>query len=153
MGSVFLFSRHLHRLSKANSKLRDLDAWVNSTVLAVMVTDAQGRITRISPGFSQLTGFTADEMFHQKPDMMLHGQHTDPRAVETIRSKCKAGQTFKVNILQYIKGNKPLWVTTQGRPIRNIRGRVINYVITQTAMATQKAAQTTPPVSPNRRAA
>jgi methyl-accepting chemotaxis protein len=116
----------------------DLSALAQATTAAMIVTNEFGKIAHVSPGFTTLTGFTAKDVVGQTPAMALHGQDTDHGTVELLRNRCQATQPFGVNILLYAQGNRPMWVTSQGRPI--IRGgRFLGYVITQTAIAAQPA--------------
>jgi PAS domain S-box-containing protein len=117
----------------------DLSELAQATTSAVIVTDEAGNIAHVSPGFTALTGFEAADVVGQTPAMALHGQHTDYRTVEVLRTRCKAGEPFGVNILLYARDHRPIWVTSQGRPI--VRGgKFRGYLITQTAIS-QKASQ------------
>ncbi len=129
----------------------DLSDLALSTTTSVIVTDDQGKIACVSPGFTTLTGFTAKDVVGQTPAMALHGQHTDFRTVEVLRARCKAGEPFGINILLYARDNRPMWVTSKGRPV--VRGgRFRGYVITQTAIIPKAADDTNARPVPTARA-
>lgn len=48
-----------------------------SSQSGMVITDAQGRIVRVNPAFSRLTGYSADEAIGQTPSLLGSGRHDE----------------------------------------------------------------------------
>ncbi|CAN0378414.1 unnamed protein product, partial [Ectocarpus sp. 4 AP-2014] len=70
---------------KKREQFKLLSLVANETDNSVVITDAQGKIEYINPGFTKLTGYTFDEVKGRKPGDVLQGQHTDQKTVERVR--------------------------------------------------------------------
>jgi PAS domain S-box-containing protein len=98
---------------------------------AVIITDAEGHIKWTNPQFTRLMGHYLSEVAGQTFQMVLHGQKTHPKSVETIRQKMRLGQPFDVEVLQYNRSGEPLWVSSRGEPFFDTRDNLTHYFITQ----------------------
>ena len=59
---------------------------------AVMVTDAENRITRVNPSFTRITGYTAEEALGKDPGMLASGRHDRAFYSEMWRELSRAGE-------------------------------------------------------------
>lgn len=112
---------------------------------AVLICNAQGLTEYVNPGFTRLTGYSAQEILGRKPGAVLQGKGTDPATVARIRTNLAEGKPFYEEILNYDKDGTPHWVSLAVNPIRDAQGRVQRYVsvnanITSTKMRAQEDA-------------
>lgn len=117
----------------------------NETDNAVLICDAQGLTEYVNPGFTRLTGYSAEEIMGRKPGAVLQGRATDPATVARIRTKLASGQPFYEEILNYTKDGTPHWVSLAVNPVKDGHGRVQRFVsvnanITSTKMKAQEDA-------------
>ncbi len=117
----------------------------NDTDNSVVITDAQGRIEYVNPGFTKLSGFSAAEVYGKKPGSMLQGAHTDRAVVARLRSQLDAREAFQEQILNYTKSGKPYWISLNVNPVLDTKGVLLKFVsvqadITSTKMQTQEDA-------------
>ena len=98
---------------------------------SVLICDADGRTTYVNPGFTKLTGYTADEILGRKPGALLQGPDTDPETVVRVREKLAAKQPFYEQILNYTKDGEPYWISLSINPIVDSAGQLDCFVSVQ----------------------
>lgn len=110
----------------------------------VVVTEAdqvlgQGpRILYVNDAFTDLTGYTPEEVIGQSP-RILQGEHTDPEARERIRQALLDRAPIREQIVNYTKGGQEYWVELKIVPLRNSRGEVTHFAAIERDITAQKA--------------
>jgi two-component system, NtrC family, sensor kinase len=97
------------------------------TDMAVMVLSPTGIIEWVNPGFTQLTGYTADEVIGKTPDI-LHGPATASETSSYIKERVSKGLGVDTEIIHYTKAGVPLWIRSELRPTRDKNGHVEHIV-------------------------
>ncbi|MGI3776681.1 MAG: PAS domain S-box protein, partial [Janthinobacterium lividum] len=105
---------------------------------SVIIADAEGRIEYVNPGFSRLTGYSAEEALGQKPNSLLQGRNTDLATVRSIEEHVRLGQPFDGEILSYSKSGKAYWVSVSINPVRGASGAVERFVWVRTNVTATK---------------
>lgn len=110
---------------------------------SVIITDSDGLIEYVNPGFCRLTGYEAEEVRGRKPGDLLQGPDTDPDTRRRIGEKLWAGEPFYDEILNYTKAGEPYWISLSINPVRNAAGEVIRFISIQANITDvkQKAAE------------
>lgn len=93
----------------------------------IIITNAEGEIEWVNSSFIKSTGYTLEEIIGKKPGSFLQGPDTDPETVAYMRERLEKGEPFVVEILNYTKTKKPLWIRLQCQAIRNDDGEIIKY--------------------------
>ena len=96
-------------------------------IAGVVVADATRAgcpLTYVSPGFEQLTGYTAAEVLG-RPCSLLQGPDTDPRAIDVMRRAIAAEREAYVTILNYRADGTPFWNEVALAPQRDDSGRLV----------------------------
>jgi len=108
-----------------------LAAAVHHTNEAVLITHAppQGdhRILFVNPAFTELTGYTADEIVGQVPPV-LQGPETNPDLMSRVQQKVVRGRGASGEDVGYRKDGTPFVVEWHVAPISNARGEVTHSV-------------------------
>jgi PAS domain S-box-containing protein len=115
-------------LQGANEQLRIMARVAEGTHNAVIVTDPQGRITWVNQGFSDLTGYSFDEVAGHKPGGLLQGPDTSERSRSRLRQAVQWGVAIELEILNYNKDRQPYWVNLSVSPVRDETGAVVQYI-------------------------
>jgi diguanylate cyclase (GGDEF)-like protein/PAS domain S-box-containing protein len=84
-------------------------------------------LTYVSPGFEQLTGYTAAAVLG-RPCSLLQGPDTDPRAIDVMRRAIAAEREAYVTILNYRADGTSFWNEVALAPQRDDTGRLIHYL-------------------------
>ncbi len=67
--------RDITERKKNEINMRQAAAVIESTREGLMVTDTEKRIVRINPAFTEITGYTADEVIGKTPQILRSGRH------------------------------------------------------------------------------
>ncbi|MEM9364570.1 MAG: PAS domain S-box protein [Planctomycetota bacterium] len=103
----------------------------NETDNSVIITDQNGLIEYTNPGFTRLTGHSAQEALGKKPGRLLQGPHTDPATVERIRSHLKRREPFYDEILNYTRDGEPYWISLAINPVFDESGQLRRFISIQ----------------------
>ena len=103
----------------------------NKTDNSVIITDGDGLIEYVNPGFVTLTGYTAKEVIGRKPGSILQGKHTDPATVARIRDNVATQTPFYEEILNYSKSGKPYWISLAINPVFDGNGKLVRFISIQ----------------------
>ncbi|KEF30350.1 Heme-regulated cyclic AMP phosphodiesterase [Marinobacter nitratireducens] len=112
-------------------EFRMLSMVANETDNAVIITNPDKQIVYVNQGFTQLTGYTLEEVEGKKPGDLLQGPHTDQSTIEQIRYKLGRNEPFYDEILNYDRNNNPYWVSLAINPVFNDTGTLTHYISIQ----------------------
>lgn len=107
---------------------------------AMVVTDANSGIVAISRGFSELCGFTLEEIQGRKPSSFLHGEKTQLEEVAKIRAALRANSGCVAELWNYHKCGTPYFVKIEIEPVFDASGVVEGYYALETKLASEAAA-------------
>jgi methyl-accepting chemotaxis protein len=101
---------------------------VSNTSTSVLITDKNGLVEYVNPGFEKLSGLTLAEVKGKKPGVLLQGEQTDKETVKRISQKLKAREPFYEEILNFDKAGVPYWIVLSVNPIFNKKGEHTGFV-------------------------
>lgn len=84
---------------------------------SVIIANAEGEIEWVNSSFSDMTGWTLDEVIGKKPGHFLRGPATDVQASRAMDKDLKGRIAHKSEILNYRKDGTPLWVAVDVQPV------------------------------------
>ncbi|WP_445402128.1 PAS domain S-box protein [Zobellella sp. An-6] len=120
-------------------EFRLLSLVANRTNNSVIITDAEGRIEYVNPGFCSLTGYSLDEVRGRKPGDFLQGELTDPATRARIRDYLSRQQAFYDEILNYDKQGNPYWVSLAINPVFSEQGKLERFISIQVNITETKS--------------
>ncbi|MEO5641948.1 MAG: PAS domain S-box protein [Bacteroidia bacterium] len=97
---------------------------------AVIISNPDDVIEWVNEGFTELTGYTAEEAVGKKPEF-LRGPFTDPSSAERIDEKKKKLIAFHDTILNYRKDGTPIWMQMHVTPILDENGKPERFIAIQ----------------------
>ena len=94
---------------------------------AIMITNAEGRIITVNEAFSQITGYSVDEVIGRSPSLLRSGRHTKEFYDTLWRSLTELG-SWQGEIYNRRKNGEvyPEWLTINS--VQDETGQVVNYV-------------------------
>jgi methyl-accepting chemotaxis protein len=101
---------------------------VSNTSTSVLITDKNGLVEYVNPGFEKLSGFTLAEVKGKKPGALLQRKQTDKETIKRISQNLKARQPFYEEILNFDKDGVPYWIVLSVNPIFNKNGEHTGFV-------------------------
>ena len=120
--------------------MRILSMVAAGTENSVIVTNKQGLIEYVNPGFTRLFGWEPHEVMGRKPGAILQGKLTDPATVRRMSERIAAAKPFYEEVVNYHKDGAPLWISLAINPLFDAQGHVERHIsvtanITQTKLA------------------
>jgi diguanylate cyclase (GGDEF)-like protein/PAS domain S-box-containing protein len=99
-------------------------------IAGIVVADATAPgcpMTYVSPGFEELTGYSAAEILGGQCSV-LQGPDTDPRSIDVMRQAIAEGREAYVTLLNYRRDGTPFWNEVALAAERDNTGRVVRYL-------------------------
>jgi PAS domain S-box-containing protein len=112
-----------------------------NTTSAVIITTANGHVEWVNAGFTQITGYSLQEILGRKPGELLQGRETDPDAVKRMKIALSSGMGFQETILNYAKNGHPYWVSIECQPLTNREGKLSGYMAIEANVSRQVNAE------------
>jgi diguanylate cyclase (GGDEF)-like protein/PAS domain S-box-containing protein len=94
---------------------------------AVILTDAQGRVTWVNEAFIKLSGYDASETLGRTPGSLLQCEETDPKTRMQLRAAIRAGRPIEVNIVNRDKNGRLYWLNLDIQPLHAADGSLAGF--------------------------
>ncbi|HEX8989419.1 MAG TPA: EAL domain-containing protein [Rhodocyclaceae bacterium] len=94
---------------------------------AIMVTDANDRIIAVNPAFTQVTGYTADEVIGQTPRILRSGRH-DHAFYQKLWQALEASGRWEGEIWNRRKNGEEYPESLSINTLRDVNGRVLRRI-------------------------
>ncbi len=108
----------------------------------VSIGDLQGRIIKANDIFSQISGYSMDELMGQDHRIVNSGHHPKSFWVEMWKTIAK-GQTWRAEVCNRTKNGEIYWVDTVINPIYDEKGKIYQYLSIRTLVTERKNAEKT----------
>lgn len=119
--------------------LRKLSRAVEQSPASVVITDLEGRIEYVNPRFTQLTGYSLEEVMGKSARLL--GSDTIPEDIFlNIRDTVTSGREWKGELFNRKKNGESFWEYASISPIRNRRGIISHYLAVKEDITERKAA-------------
>jgi PAS domain S-box-containing protein len=110
----------------------------NNTGNSVIITDVDGKIEYVNPGFTRMTGYEFHEVVGRKPGTFLQGPLTDAETVKKLSRDIRAGVALYQEILNYNKKGETYWVSLAINPVKDEYGNITRYISIQSDITETK---------------
>ncbi len=112
--------------------LRQLQAAVDASDSAILVTHRDGTVAYVNAGVTRLLGYELQDMAGRRASDLLSGPHTDPETLATLRGVIRTDPELaghvQADVLLYRKDGRPIWMSVVASPVRDATGAVVNYI-------------------------
>ncbi len=119
----------------------DLAYAVEQTPVVVIITDTNGRIDYVNPCFSQLTGYSIEEVLGKSAGIMMFG-HTPGSTHDTIWETIRKGREWSGELQKHKKNGMPYWVSASISPIHDRDGNITHYITVEEDITERKHSET-----------
>ncbi|MEM1385983.1 MAG: EAL domain-containing protein [Pseudomonadota bacterium] len=129
LGRTTIVEPH-RRLAEQQQSLSELATIAERADDAILVTDQTTRVRWVNPAFSDLTGYTIDEIAGKRSGLLLRGPDTDPIVAAQVDQAMQERRPIRVEILNYGKLGKPYWASKSVSPLYDDDGGTIYGFVT-----------------------
>ncbi len=141
LSSGLVYAWVVRPLKRANERHQLFETVVNNLSVGVVVTEQQTGeqvIMAVNPAFTQITGYAAREVIGCHP-RLLQGEDAD--AKEQVRLALRKESPVSVLLKNRRKDGSSFWNQLRLSPVRNHKGKVIQWVGLIEDVSEQKAMQ------------
>jgi PAS domain S-box-containing protein len=126
LGGVAVF-RDVTAHRNADDAVRRLSNAVEQTADAIYITDRDGVVEYVNPGFERITGYSKDEVLGRTPGLLKSGRH-DAAHYRELWSTVLAGEVFRGTMVNRRKNGEIFHVEMTITPIKDPTGAVTHFV-------------------------
>ena len=122
---------------EAGRNLRLLHAALLAVPEGIMITNAEGRIEWVNPGFTRLCGYTLEDLAGSTPHRLNSGEH-EPAFFTQLWQTLKQGEIWEGEIQNRRKDGSLYTEAMTVAPVRDAAGRLTHYVATKRDISKEK---------------
>ena len=119
-------------------EIKRLALVAQKTQNAVIITDPNGLIQWVNPGFTRITGYEIDEVIGKKPGKLLQGSETDLETVLDVRDAIRHQMPYVGEIYNYGKDGRGYWISISIMPIHNEEGAHKGFIAVEMDISDRK---------------
>lgn len=108
-------------------QLRKLSRAVEQSASIVIITDDKGSIEYVNPKFTQVTGYTLDEVSGHNPRTLKSGE-TSQEEYQNLWRTITSGGEWRGEFHNRKKSGEMYWESASISPIRNASGRISHFI-------------------------
>lgn len=111
----------------AEASVRQLASAVEASASSIVITDKDGAIEYVNPAAAQITGYQAEELIGQTPNILKSGMHDDA-FYEDLWQTIERGDTWRGELINRRKDGSLYWESQTITPVHDEGGAITNYV-------------------------
>ncbi len=132
------------RAAKANAeeavtRLRTLSRAVEQSPASIVITDLDGSITYVNPGFVSTTGYTSEEAIGKNPRILKSGMHPSEFYAEVWQALLR-GEVWRGELCNRKKNGEMFWEAATIAPVLDANGRATHFVAIKVDVTARKQA-------------
>jgi PAS domain S-box-containing protein len=120
-------ARDITERRKAQSEVRKLSRAIEQSPVSVVITDRSGAIEYVNPKFTELTGYSGEEVRGQNSRILKSGLMHDDVYAELWRT-ISSGRAWQGELLNRKKSGETYWESTFISCLTNSDGEITHYV-------------------------
>lgn len=115
------------QLQRLHGRYDRLIRAVEQTADTVMITNGQGVIEYVNPGFEETTGYSADEALGRTPNFLKSGLH-DEQFFKGLWAQLITGRPFRGIIINRKKSGQLYWAAQTISSMKDENGKITHFV-------------------------
>jgi len=109
---------------------------------AVIIADPAGKTMWVNRSFTELTGYSLDDIRGVKPGTLLQGPDTDTATVRDIAEAVSAGKRIRREIVNYTKDGRSYWIELDIAPVFDDDNALQNFIAVERDITEKKRFET-----------
>ncbi|NCD33140.1 MAG: PAS domain S-box protein [Spartobacteria bacterium] len=121
------YSIDITERKQAEEKVRKLSQAVEHCPVSIIITDTEGNIEYVNPKFSQLTGYSSNEIIGKNP-RILRGTETPQHVFTELWANLNAGNEWRGTFHNKKKSGEYFWEEARISPVFDEHHAITHYV-------------------------
>ncbi len=121
-------------------QVRQLSHAVRQAPVSIMITDVAGNIEYVNPKFTELTGYTLEEVRGRNPRLLKTGL-TPPAVYAELWQTITAGREWQGELCNRRKDGQLFWESASLSAIRDASGRITHFLAAKLDITERKHAE------------
>ncbi len=122
---------------RAEKNLHKLSVAVEQSPASIIITDTSGNIEYVNTKFTELTGYSFNEVIGKKPNILKSGL-MEKEGYEQLWKILRSGQTWKGEFCNKKKNGETYWESASISPIIDDAGNISHYLAIKEDITGQK---------------
>ena len=119
------------------AELRKLSRAVEQSPVSIVITDIKGSIEYVNPKFTELTGYTRNEVLGKNPSILKSGE-MPPELYRTLWQTITSGREWRGELRNSKKNGELFWEDAAISPILDERGRITHFLAVKEDITARK---------------
>lgn len=115
------------QLIAQNKELLKLSTAIKQSPSVIAITDIKGNLEFVNPKFTELTGYTFDEVVNKNPRILKSG-YTTKEEYKNLWKTISSGKEWQGEFQNKKKNGELYWERASISPIFDEHGKIINYI-------------------------
>lgn len=124
---LLCIDRYIVKKMQSDEKIQKLLMGVEQSPVSIVITNTKGEIEYVNPWFSEVTGYSREEVIGQNPRILKSG-FTPHNEYVTIWEQIASGEKWKGIFHNKKKNGELYWESANISPIQNARGEITHYI-------------------------
>ncbi len=138
--SVTSIVRDITERKAAEEELRKLSHLIEQSPLSIVITDVEGRIEYVNPGFTEISGFAAEEALGENPRILKSGHHTKEFYGE-LWDTIGAGRIWRGQFQNKTKNGDLRWMQASISSVKDEHGTLTHFMSIEEDITERKRAE------------
>jgi PAS domain S-box-containing protein len=124
----------------AEMEVKKLSYGIEQSPVMVIITDTEGLIEYVNPKFSEITGYTSDEVLGKTPRILKSGRQSE-HFYKLLWDTIKSGEIWKGEMLNRKKSGETYWESALISPMKDDAGNIRNFIAIKEDITERKKAE------------
>ena len=134
---VLSIARDICERKKSEEKIRQLSLGVEQSPASIVITDLDGKIQYVNKKFTEVSGYTVEEIIGINPRILKSGKMPDSIYKELWKT-ITAGKEWHGELINRKKDNSLYWELVSISPVKNEKGVATHYIAVKEDITDQK---------------
>jgi diguanylate cyclase (GGDEF)-like protein/PAS domain S-box-containing protein len=134
---IALLINNIFKRRESEAKLKKLFQAVQQSSSTIVITDTKGVIEYVNPKFTELTGYTIDEVTGKNINLLKSGEH-ESEFYKKMWTKILSGEDWKGNICNKRKSGETYWEDAHISSVKNAKGGITDFIAVKEDITKQR---------------
>ncbi len=124
---IVAFAQDISKRRENEQRLRTLSQTVEQSPVQVILTDKNKKIEYVNKSFTEVTGYTIEEVIGKTPDF-LRTEHEGPKVYEQLWWTIEKGQIWQGEIVALTKTGEKIFEDVTASPLFDEKGNITHFI-------------------------